>query len=374
MNVYVIIDTPVKSADLLYKTGYYCLDPFIYIENGGEKIAFLPGTEFEKAKKKGRLNKVCNLSDELQKLSQTKKYPFLKSSVVLEYLLKNEINEIFVSANFPLIEADNLRNHNIKIYTKEEPLYKERVSKNAEEIEYIRQNSKKNVLVMDGVKNILLESTITNDGRLKHNGEILTVKILQDFIYKKFIDLDLYSDTVITSIGDQACDPHETGYGDVLAHQSIVIDIYPRSRTNYYYTDMTRTFCKGKASGELKQIYESVRDCQKLIADKIKADTNGASIHQFAVDFFANKGYKSGVIDGVLQGFFHGTGHGLGLECHEDPYISTYGKNLPENSIVSNEPGLYYLGIGGVRIEDLLLITKDGCENLTNCEKELELE
>ena len=111
-----------------------------------------------------------------------------------------------------------------------------------------------------------------------------------------------------------------------------------------------------------------------MVSDKISSRANGKQIHQFVIDFFTSCGYRSGVINGVLQGFFHGTGHGLGLECHESPYISMFGKELPENSVVSNEPGLYYLGIGGVRIEDLLLVTKNGAENLTNYEKILELE
>ncbi|HPO50071.1 MAG TPA: M24 family metallopeptidase, partial [Spirochaetota bacterium] len=319
MSVNVIIDSPARNSDLIYKTGYYCLDPFIFIEVGDKKIGFLPSTEYEKAKKKSALDEIYNLTGELQKISETKKYPLMKSSVALDFLIKNEISEIFVPSNFPLIEADNLRNNGVNIYTREEPFYSERISKNQKEIEYIGENSRKNVLVMDMVKNILSESSVTNDKRLKHKGEILTVKKLQDYIYKSFVEYDLYADTVITAIGDQGCDPHETGYGDVIANASIIVDIYPRSRKNLYYTDMTRTFCKGKASDELKKIYDAVFTCQKMVFDKICSRVSGKSIHLFAIDYFESKGFKSGQINGVLQGFFHGTGHGLGLECHEPP-------------------------------------------------------
>lgn len=374
MMTNVIIDSPVRNSNMIYKTGYYCLDPFIFLEIDNKKIGFLPSTEYERAKKKSKLDEVYDLTVQLRKISEERKLPFLKSSVVLEVLRDKKINEVFVPSDFPLMEADNLRNNGILVFTKEEPFYNERVSKTEEEIGYIRENSRKNILVMDGVKNILLESSVTNAKRLKYNGEILTVKKLQEYIYKRFIDHDLYADTVITAIGDQGCDPHETGFGDVTADSSIIVDIYPRSRTNFYYTDMTRTFCKGKASDDLKKIYDAVSLCQKMVMDKICSNVNGKSIHEFVVSFFESRGFKSGLINGVLQGFFHGTGHGVGLECHEAPYISIFGKELQDNSVVSNEPGLYYLGIGGVRIEDLLLVTKNGAENLTNYEKKLELE
>ncbi|HOV13594.1 MAG TPA: hypothetical protein PK771_04870, partial [Spirochaetota bacterium] len=85
MDVNVIIDSPIKNSNLLYKTGYYCLDPFVFIQNGDKNIGYLPSTEFEKAKKKSKLHEVYNLTVELQKLSETKRFPLMKSSIVLEY-------------------------------------------------------------------------------------------------------------------------------------------------------------------------------------------------------------------------------------------------------------------------------------------------
>ncbi|OHD13888.1 MAG: hypothetical protein A2086_14590 [Spirochaetes bacterium GWD1_27_9] len=373
-DIKVIIDSPFRNSNLIFASGFYCLDPFVFIDDGNQKTAFLPSTEIEKAKKKSKIDQFFNLNFELERLKEERKYPFLKSSLVLEWLITNEITEIFVPYNFPIIEADNLRNYGIRVYPQEDPFYKQRVSKTNEEIDFIRRNSKKNVAVMNDVKNLLLESDITNDKKLKYKGEILTAEYLQNFIFKKFIDNELFSDTVITAIGNQGCDPHEYGRGEVYANTSIIVDIYPRSRENFYYTDMTRTFCKGKPSDDLKTIYDAVVEAQKLVLDKIYANQNGRDIHKVVQSFFENKGFNTGIINCVLQGFFHGTGHGLGLDCHEMPYISMNGQQLPENSVVSAEPGLYYLDLGAVRIEDLVLVTKNGIENLTNYEKKLELE
>ena len=373
-SVKLMMDSPFRNADILYSAGYYCLDAIIIIETEHGKMGFFPTTELELAKKKSIVNDVHNLTAEFMKIKQEGKFPPLKSSVVIEWMRKNGYDTVVIPANFPVIEFVNLKNHGIDIMIVEGEFHAKRISKTSDELEHIKTNSRINIEVMDGVKNIIGTSSITDGNKLKYNGELLTSEYLQNFIMTKFLEKGMIADSVIVAIGDQGCDPHENGHGDVYANTSIIVDIYPRSRTNHYYTDMTRTFCKGKASDELKNMYDCVHEAQNIVFDKLHSGADGKSIHDVVCNFFETRGYRSGNINGYLQGFFHGTGHGLGLDCHEAPYISSNGEMLPENSVVSNEPGLYYLGIGGVRIEDLVLVTRNGYENLTNYEKVLEVE
>ena len=373
-KVRVIIDSPVKNADIIYSSGFYCHDPFVFIDTGENKIGFLPSTEIEKAKVKSSIDIFYNMTDELKRIKEAGNLPPLKSSLVIIYLNEINVHDIFVPESFPYIEAENLKNHGINIFTYQDPFYQQRISKTKDEIEIVRDNCSKNNQVMNKVKEILQNSSISNDRVLIYKGEILTVEKLQNIIYKAFVDYRLYTDTIITAIGDQGVFPHESGHGEVKADTSIIVDIYPRSRDNLYYTDMTRTFCKGKASNDLKKVYKAVLDAQRFAMDKIRANIKGSFIHELVSEYFANKGFGTGILNGVLQGFFHGTGHGLGLDCHEMPYISSYGNELPVNSIVSVEPGLYYIGSACVRIEDLVVVTENGIENLTNYEKFLESE
>jgi Xaa-Pro aminopeptidase len=370
----LIIDSPVKNLDLYYTSSFYCMDPFVYLEINGEKIGFLPSTEIEKAKIKSSLTKFYNLSYELLKIDNEKKYPMLKSSLVIDILNANEIKEIIVPYSMSVVEATNLVNNGFTISTIDEPFFKERITKNERELSFIRENSKSNVEVMNEIKNILAASTIENDNTLKYDGEILSVERLQRIIFHLFLERDLTADSMITAVGNDGVFPHEEGKGLVYANTSIIVDIYPKNIRNHYYTDMTRTFCKGHASDDLKKIYQTVYDAQRFAMDKVYANEDGKIIHEFVEAFFYNKGYKTKTIDGILQGFFHGTGHGLGLECHEAPKISIYGTKLPKNSVVSVEPGLYYIGLGAVRIEDLVIVRDSGIENLTNYEKKLEIE
>lgn len=373
-KVRVIIDSSQKNSSLLYSSGFYCIDPFVFIDTGIERIGWLPVTEFEKAKKSGKLTKVFNLNYEFEELNKKNNSAYKKSSLVINWLLKNNIKDIHVPENFPAVELDNLRKNRINVNIDDEPFYEQRVIKSEKEIEFLRENSKKNVEVMNEVKDILSKSTITNDIKLKYNDAILTSEFLQNYILKSFLDKNMIADNVIVACGDQGCFPHEYGNGELYANTSIIVDIFPKNRTNLYYTDMTRTFCKGKATDELKLMYNCVNEAQKIGLDNIKSNEDGKKIHLMIQNYFEEKGYKTGIINGILQGFFHGTGHGIGLDCHELPYISKTGNILEKNSIVTVEPGLYYLGIGAVRIEDLVIVRENDAENLTNCEKELEIE
>lgn len=330
----------------------------------GVSSGWFPVTEYEKAKVVSKLDRVYNY-DSTRKVSE----------FIVSYLKEQKIDKVFVDHTFPYSIAKEIIESNIQIsIDKENSILSQREIKNQNEIDFIRDASSSNVKIMDGIRSIIAESTVENDGRLKYDSEFLTSEYLQNYVLKKSIDFGLYSETCIVAQGNQACNPHENGYGFIRSNLPIVVDIFPRSRTSYYFSDMTRTFCKGRATDDMRKIYSDVLEVQKRITGMVSNSVDGNILYNFNVDFFKNKGYKSGVIDGVLQGFNHGTGHGVGLECHEAPYISRKESILRSNSLVTVEPGLYYIDIGACRIEDLVLVTKDGCEVLTSYEKVLEVD
>jgi len=372
--VRVIIDSPQKNSSIIYASGYTCLDNVITIDIDGDVTGFFPATEYERAKKISKCNTVINLSEQLENLSLKKEFIPIKAAVVLQFLLKNNQKKIQVPESFPLYEADFLRENGIEIVVLQEPFYPERTTKNETEIAYIKENSVKNCEVMEAVRTIIASSNVSDNNRLYYQGEPLTSEFIQSFILKLFLDKGLVSDAVIVAIGNQGCDPHESGYGFIKAMDSIIVDIFPKSRYNNYYTDMTRTFCKWKATDDLKNIYEVVKNAQQFCLNSLSAGVIGKELHAKVVEYIEHSGYKSGMIHGVLQGFFHGTGHGVGLDCHEGPYISRNGRKIEKNSIVTVEPGLYYLNKGAVRIEDIVLVKDGGIENLTDYPKELVVE
>jgi Xaa-Pro aminopeptidase len=158
-----------------------------------------------------------------------------------------------------------------------------------------------------------------------------------------------------------------------MAHQPIVIDIFPRSSRTRYFADITRSVVRGKASTRVKAMYQAVLQAQEQALALIRDGADGAAIHHEVAKVFEHLGFATGETNGRMQGFFHGTGHGLGLEIHEPPRIGQRGAVLRSGNVVTVEPGLYYPGEGGVRIEDLVVVTDTGCRILTKFPKLLEL-
>jgi Xaa-Pro aminopeptidase len=178
----------------------------------------------------------------------------------------------------------------------------------------------------------------------------------------------------IVSSGEQCVDPHNEGSGPIRANSSIIMDIFPRSQRTGFFGDITLTVVRGKASDRLKHAYNCVERAQDIGFRKIRDGADPYDIHMEILDYFKRETFETGFTDGRMQGFFHGTGHGLGLDIHEAPGINARNRNrLKTGHVVTVEPGLYYSGMGGVRLEDVVLVTKTGCRNLVTIRKVLEV-
>jgi Xaa-Pro aminopeptidase len=179
----------------------------------------------------------------------------------------------------------------------------------------------------------------------------------------------------IVAGGAQAVEPHERGHGRINHGEAIVIDIFPRSKTSGYFADMTRTVCIGEPSEELQKMYDTVLGAQELAISMLAPSVACKSVQVAVEKYFVEKGYETsgkGKEFSFAEGFVHSIGHGVGREVHEPPYFSKKRDDvLMVGDVVTVEPGLYYKNIGGVRIEDLLVITEDGHRNLTNFSKNL---
>ena len=124
----------------------------------------------------------------------------------------------------------------------------------------------------------------------------------------------------------------------------------------------------------MKKLYDTVFHGQKVALQKVSAGVPTREVHQCVQQYFTQRGYFTGKRNGCMEGFFHGTGHGLGLEIHEAPRMGATSRGkLKAGQVVTVEPGLYYPEIGGVRLEDVALVTSNGAKNLTRFEKVLEI-
>ncbi|MCG2660936.1 MAG: M24 family metallopeptidase [Kiritimatiellae bacterium] len=223
------------------------------------------------------------------------------------------------------------------------------------------------VQAMRAAIRLIARARVDKKNRLRVRGRLLTSERVRRAIYRVLVDHNCTGEGTIVACDGQAATPHGIGHGPLRAHQSIVIDIFPRHLEHGYWGDLTRTVVKGTPSPALKKMYAAVKAAQAAALAKIRAGVSGRRVHLAAVAALARHGFKTGLLEGKAQGFIHSTGHGIGLEVHEAPSLSLRPGRLRAGHVVTVEPGLYYFQHGGVRIEDTVLVTRGGYRKLASC-------
>lgn len=360
------------DSNMLYAVGFFVPDPFIFFQHKKTKFAVLSDLEIDRAKKQADVDRVLALSQYQKKLRKLGK-PAATADILDLLFRERGIRSLIVPANFPALLSDQLRAKGFSVQIKRDPFWDERETKSKREVKQIIESLRVARLGLEAGIRMLKRSRSKRDGYLYLNGTRLTSEMLKTAVNTTIMAQGWLPSHTIISSGDQCVDPHHEGSGPIKANTSIIFDIFPRSQQSGYFGDLSRTVVRGRASEKLKEIYATVQAGQKIGFAQIRDGVNGKQVHQNILDLFEAKGFHTGRIKGRMQGFFHGTGHGLGLDIHEPPRIAPVDAILRTGHVVTVEPGLYYLGIGGVRLEDVVLVTANGNRNLTDCPQFLEI-
>jgi Xaa-Pro aminopeptidase len=369
----LIVADSERDANMLYATGLFVPDPFIYLNFGGRPLLVMSDLEIDRARAQAPHCHVAALSTYQQKLRRdgVKSPGFAR--VIRQILREQKIRRAVVPDNFPLGLAKELKKLGVKLKP-HAAVFPKREIKSADEVRKISAALTMAEVGMAEGMEVLRRSKIGHNRRLIYHGITLTSEKLRSVIDCAILQAHGLAANTIVAGGKQACDPHERGHGPLRANEPVVIDIFPRSQKSGYFGDITRTVVRGHASEAVRKLYDTVWRGQKIGFEKIRANVPTADVHQAVQSFFIQQGYKTGRRDGRMEGFFHGTGHGLGLEVHEAPRLgATSAGRLQPGHVVTVEPGLYYPEIGGVRLEDVALVTGNGARNLTRFEKVLEI-
>jgi Xaa-Pro aminopeptidase len=368
----LMIASSEVDANLYYATRFVAPDPFIFFQTGGEKILVMSDLEIDRARAQARVDRVLSYSRYEEKAGTRGGARPKLADVLHEVFSEFGIRRLFVPPDFPVEKAMLLEEKGFEIAIERDGLSGPRAIKNEEEIRQIIMTLRFTEEAVDQAVRMIRESVV-RDGLLYYGGSVLTSETVKKRINIRLMENDCIGRHTIVSCGEDTCDPHQEGSGPLRADQPIILDVFPQSSQSRYFADITRTVVKGKAPDPIKRMYEAVFLGQEIAFKRIRDGVSGKEIHEAIVLSFKEAGFESGEIDGRMQGFFHGTGHGLGLEVHEPPRISRQEDTLRTGHVVTVEPGLYYRGIGGVRIEDLVVVRESGCENLTRYSKILEV-
>jgi Xaa-Pro aminopeptidase len=362
-----------RDANMLYATGLFVPDPFIYLHAGGRPLIVLSDLEIDRARKQAPHCRAVSLSAYQQKLRRDGVKSPRYAHVIREILREKKIRRAIVPDNFPLGLARELKKLGVKLKP-QTSFFPKREIKSADEVRKISAALVMAEVGMAEGMQALRHSKIDRRRQLIYRGSPLTSERLRSVIDCAVLQASGLAANTIVAGGKQGCDPHERGHGRLRANEPIIIDIFPRSQKTGYFGDITRTVVRGRASDTVKKLYDTVLHGQKIALQKVSARISTKEIHQCVLQFFKQRGYATGKRNGRMEGFFHGTGHGLGLEIHEAPRMgATSTDKLKAGQVVTVEPGLYYPEIGGVRLEDVALVMTSGARNLTRFEKVLEI-
>jgi Xaa-Pro aminopeptidase len=372
-NLLMVADSE-HDANMLYAVRMFVPDPFIYLRIGGRCHIVLSDLEIDRARKEARHCRTLSWNHYVQKLKRGGAKSPGFAAVIRAVLLEHRVKKVFVPGSFPHGLARDLRRLKVKIKVKSGNFFTEREFKTADEVKKISAAlMMAEVGLAEGIQ-ALKNAKVGKQRRLIYHNVPLTAEKLRAIIDIAIIQAGGLAAHTIVAGGRQACDPHERGHGALRADEPIVIDVFPRSQKTGYFGDITRTVVKRRASEAVRRMYHAVSRGQGIAFARMESGAPGAAIHHAVTEFFEREGYKTGRQNGHLHGFFHGTGHGIGLEVHEAPRIgATSIDTLRDGHVVTVEPGLYYPEIGGIRLEDVALITRTGARNLTKFEKVLEV-
>ena len=361
----------IRSPELRHEVPVPIPDPFLYAEKGGRRVAILHSLEIPRVREDAPELEIIPLeqlgTDEL--FAQGKKGWEIELEVAVRACRELGIDQAAVPPSFPVGHADHLRAHGIEVVVERDLFDNRRRSKNETEIAGIRRAQRACEAALDAARE-LLRNAQQNGAGLEVGGQPLTCERIKRVIEDVFADHEVEGSDMIVAHGPQTAVGHNSGSGQIAPNEPIVFDLFPKDKATGCYSDMTRTYVVGEPSDEVKEWYTLVKRALETSTAGVKPGVNGRALFELVCDQFHEAGYKTQLNKDpgeVLEdGFFHSLGHGVGLEVHELPSMGRSGQDLVPGDVITIEPGLYRSGYGGLRLEDIVLVTKDGYEVLTN--------
>lgn len=355
-NVLIAGDT-IRSPELRHEVPVAIGDPLIYLEHDGVRRAFVSSIELSRVSALDGLVvssfEDIGLDDLIGRgLSDSE----VEEELVLRACRVSQIEAVAVPRAFALALADHLRANGVDVVTDGELFADRRRQKTETELDGIRRVQRACESAMEAIRTALRER------------EGVTAEELRASAFSAFNSAGILApDPPIVSHGVQNLAGHEIGFGAVKAGEPIIVDLFPQDPESGCYADMSRTFCVGGIPEELLHYQALCAEALERACEAIAPGITGAELHRSACEFFEEHGFPTQLSkpEGVVleEGFSHSLGHGVGLEVHEPPWLGRLGNDvLVPGDVVAVEPGLYRRGFGGCRLEDLVLVTEDGCE------------
>jgi Xaa-Pro aminopeptidase len=365
-----LVDAASEDSDQFYLSGFDAPDPFLTLYDGNDvRLLFARSLEYARAVEESDATTVQRYVD-FEHQSKVDEHGQREAAdrVRADFLRAHGVDSVAVPPRFPLRTADGLREQGIEVLPDEDGTVTEiRATKTDAEIEHVRTAQKANEAAMERAEHLISAATVDDEGRLRYDGDVLTSERVKEGIEVTLLRHGCALDETIVACGRDAADPHDRGSGPLVAGEPIIVDIFPQDKATKYHADMTRTFCRGDPGDTIREWYDLTQQAKDAALDAVEPGVTGEAVHDAVCDVYEDAGLPTLRSDERAEtGFIHSTGHGVGLDVHELPRVAPGGGELQPGHVITIEPGLYDPEVGGVRIEDFVVVTDDGYENLTD--------
>lgn len=372
MSALLAFDSPLRDPVTRHEVGEPVADPIAFIVH--DEVTTVVGSVHEEEAFARRDDVVDQfLSDvDLGRLELEQEGSlsddFLEAEILRRALAKLGVTSVVVPPTFRLLVADFLRENGIEVSVDADVWSLRRRRKNPWELEAIERAQRAAETAMLLAARMLREAEPTTDDQLRFEGEVLTAEIIREAMSAELLTQGAESDSILVQSGAGPMKGHALGSGPIRRNETIIIDCFPRERRHGAYSDMTRTFVPGRPSDEVRKLHAHCREALDIAFDAIRPGRS--DVFAKVAEFFHDKGYPTKLHhrgpDRMKSGFTHSLGHGVGLEIHEPPLLGIRSEELVEGDVVAVEPGLYFEGVGNIRLEDTVVVTSDGAERFTD--------
>ncbi|MFG0260312.1 MAG: M24 family metallopeptidase [Phycisphaerales bacterium JB041] len=362
---------PAKNAILYHAIRFNVGDPAALIEIDGatpRRSLILREIEMDRAREHARADAVFGYSDFTPEGGLSGDRETGTAQAVVECLRRNGVTRVVADRSLPFIFAHHIQRAGLELEYDGDKGVIDRRTKDDQEIAWLAEAQATTEQIMLRTLQMIARAPADTDGVLQHGGEPLTGNRVRAMMDIWLLELGYSSPDAIVACGAEGGDCHNRGSGPLYTGKPIILDVFPQNKATLYNGDCTRVVVHGDVPDEIARMHAAVVEAKAAAIAATKAGVTGDAVHAETSRVLTSHGYHmTAPPEGAAETFTgmpHGTGHGIGLEVHEPPLLDRNGPELLVGDALTIEPGLYSAAIGGVRIEDMVIVTQDGCRNL----------
>jgi Xaa-Pro aminopeptidase len=361
---------PARNPILYHAVRFSVGDPAVLIELPGRRIFILREIEVARARAHARADEVYGYADFTPEGGLSGDRETGTAQAACECLRRKGVGAVVVDRSLPYIFAHHLREAGIGVEYDPDKGVLDRRAKDGQEIEWLAEAQAATERVMERTLRLIARAPADAEGVLLHDGKPLTGERVRAMVDVWLLERGYASPDAIVACGVEGGDCHNRGVGPLRTGEPIILDVFPLNKATLYNGDCTRVVVHGDVPDEVARMHRAVVEAKAAAIGATRAGTTGQRVHEATARVIEAHGFHMGLppadAPDSWTGMTHGTGHGIGLEVHEPPLLDRGGPELIVGDALTIEPGLYALGLGGVRVEDLVVVTEDGCRNLNS--------